>query len=443
MRISLIGTLVRGVTGRGKPRALLFAACAVGAPLSATAADRWRLPPEVRTLAQLGGNREALMRLETEIRRCETARATRQVAGDACLDLLVTGATLAQRIGGRRAAEGFARRAAAAADAALPEAHADRALAHRLFGSVLAPDAAALAEYRIALNIYVAAGAAAQDNVRGDMLRLLDAKARYREGERLRRELLDRSIAAKGPDHPDVAADLTNLAINLSAQGREAEAHPLLVRALAIYEKALPPAHPYIALLLTNVGASLIALDRAAEALPVLQRALTLREANLPAGHMDIAVAMGAVANALVKLDRLAEAEALHRRALDLRRAAGSGGAATVANAVLNLANVLRLQARYADAEPLYREARDLYARALLPGHPLRLNADWSLAAVLLDGRVKLAESRSLFRRAALDARARLATYPDFGAGAVRELGTWRNVFVGEVRAAWALGGAR
>ena len=52
-----------------------------------------------------------------------------------------------------------------------------------------------------------------------------------------------RSEKALGPDHPDVASSLANLAI-LRQQGRYAEAEPLYKRALAIYEKALGPDHP-------------------------------------------------------------------------------------------------------------------------------------------------------------------------------------------------------
>ena len=49
---------------------------------------------------------------------------------------------------------------------------------------------------------------------------------------------------ALGPDHPDVALALNNLAELYRNQGRYAEAEPLYKRALAIEEKALGPDHP-------------------------------------------------------------------------------------------------------------------------------------------------------------------------------------------------------
>jgi len=52
---------------------------------------------------------------------------------------------------------------------------------------------------------------------------------------------------ALGPDHPDVAASLNNLALVFSRQGRAQEAEGLLLRALAIQEKAFGPDHPNVA----------------------------------------------------------------------------------------------------------------------------------------------------------------------------------------------------
>jgi Tetratricopeptide repeat len=47
-----------------------------------------------------------------------------------------------------------------------------------------------------------------------------------------------------GPEHPNTAQSLNNLAVLLQAQGDLTGARPLFERALAIYEKALGPEHP-------------------------------------------------------------------------------------------------------------------------------------------------------------------------------------------------------
>ena len=52
---------------------------------------------------------------------------------------------------------------------------------------------------------------------------------------------------ALGPDHPEVALALNNLAELYRDQGRYAEAEPLLKRALAIRKKVFGPDHPIVA----------------------------------------------------------------------------------------------------------------------------------------------------------------------------------------------------
>ena len=59
---------------------------------------------------------------------------------------------------------------------------------------------------------------------------------------------------ALGPDHPDVATFLNNLAGLYQAQGRYADAEPLYKRALAMREAALGPDHPDVARALSNLG---------------------------------------------------------------------------------------------------------------------------------------------------------------------------------------------
>ena len=49
---------------------------------------------------------------------------------------------------------------------------------------------------------------------------------------------------ALGPDHPEVAQSLNNLAGLHTAQGEDVQAESLYKRALAIYEKVLAPGNP-------------------------------------------------------------------------------------------------------------------------------------------------------------------------------------------------------
>ena len=62
--------------------------------------------------------------------------------------------------------------------------------------------------------------------------------------EPLYRRALAIDQKALGPEHPDVAIDLNNLAMLLYSKGDYAGAEPLIRRAVAMDEKALGPDHP-------------------------------------------------------------------------------------------------------------------------------------------------------------------------------------------------------
>ena len=96
--------------------------------------------------------------------------------------------------------------------------------------------------------------------------------------------LYERALAlrekALGPEHPDVATSLNNLAELYEAQGQYARAEPLYQRALAIAEKALGPEHPNMATFRENYAASL----RAAEPTPFRRRLPRRRPGRIEIG---------------------------------------------------------------------------------------------------------------------------------------------------------------
>lgn len=89
------------------------------------------------------------------------------------------------------------------------------------------------------------------------------------KAEPLYRRALEIIENALGPEHPNLAAFLNNLANLYSAQSRHSEAATLLRRALRIAEKALGPEHPNVATGLTSYAAVLRELGRYAEAEPL------------------------------------------------------------------------------------------------------------------------------------------------------------------------------
>ena len=92
-----------------------------------------------------------------------------------------------------------------------------------------------------------------------------------------------------GPDHPDVAIELNNLAQLLQATNRLGEAEPLYRRALAIDEASLGPDIPTSPIDLNNLASLLQDTNRLGEAEPLMRRALAIDEKSFGPDHPDVA----------------------------------------------------------------------------------------------------------------------------------------------------------
>jgi tetratricopeptide (TPR) repeat protein len=121
-----------------------------------------------------------------------------------------------------------------------------------------------------------------------------------------------------GPDHPNVARDLNNLAQLLQATNRLSEAEPLMRRALAIDEQSYGPDHPNVAIDLNNLALLLKATNRLSEAEPLMRRALAIDEQSYGADHPMVAIRLNNLAQLLKATNRLSEAEPLSWRHVDI-----------------------------------------------------------------------------------------------------------------------------
>jgi tetratricopeptide (TPR) repeat protein len=142
---------------------------------------------------------------------------------------------------------------------------------------------------------------------------LLKATNRLDDAEPLMRRALDIDEASYGPEHPEVATDLNNLALLLKVTNRLDEAEPLYRRALEIDEAAYGPGHPNVARDLNNLAALLQATNRLVEAEPLMRRhVVILRRFGERTGHRHPHM-YDAVRNYLGLLDAmgLSEADAL------------------------------------------------------------------------------------------------------------------------------------
>jgi tetratricopeptide (TPR) repeat protein len=121
-----------------------------------------------------------------------------------------------------------------------------------------------------------------------------------------------------GPDHPEVAINLNNLALLLKATNRLAEAEPLMRRALAIDEPSYGPDHPKFSIRLNNLAQLLKDTNRLGEAELLMRRALAIDERSYRPDHPNVARDLNNLALLLQDTNRLGEAEPLLRRSVQV-----------------------------------------------------------------------------------------------------------------------------
>ena len=232
-----------------------------------------------------------------------------------------------------------------------------------------------------------------------NLAELLRATNRLDEAEHLYRRALEIDEASHGPDHPNVAIRLNNLAGLLRATNRFDEAEPLYRQALKIDEASHGTDHPNFAVGLNNLAELLRATNRLDEAEPVIRRALSIDEASYGPDHPTVAVGLNNLAELLRATNRLDEAEPLYRRALSIDETSYGPNHPSVATSLNNLAELLRATNRRDEAEPIIRRALKIDEASYGPDHPLvatRLNN----LANLLARSERLAEALPLMQRA-------------------------------------------
>ena len=135
------------------------------------------------------------------------------------------------------------------------------------------------------------------------------ARAHYQRALELREKV-------RGPDHPDVAMSLINLATIDLALGRDAEALVLDERAYAIRLAALGPEHPETAQALTNVGIAALSAGDRPRAHEALTRSIALLERGLGADSFLLAYALKGLGDTLATGGKPGEAVPHYERAL-------------------------------------------------------------------------------------------------------------------------------
>ncbi len=216
-------------------------------------------------------------------------------------------------------------------------------------------------------------------------------RADWRQAEPLMRRALAITEKIYGPDHPNVATALNNLAQLLGDTNRFAEAEPMMRRVLAI-DESHGPDHPDVARALNNLAGLLQDANRLAEAEPLMRRALAIDEKIYGPDHPCVAIALNNLAGLLRNTNRFAEAEPLMRRALAITEKIYGPDHPRVALSLNNLAQLLRDTNRLAEAEPLMRRALAIFEKSYGPNHPYVVRCRSNLNQLLL---LQAADSQS------------------------------------------------
>jgi serine/threonine protein kinase/Tfp pilus assembly protein PilF len=181
----------------------------------------------------------------------------------------------------------------------------------------------------------------------------------------------------------DLALYTGGLATAVAAQGRLADAEPMLRQALAMERKDLSPNDPELAEVLSSLGLILEYQNKLNEAEPLFREALAIDRGVPPPGSPNLARSLNNMADLFVNQGKPADAEPLFREGLALQRSTLPKGHPDIAIILRNLAVVEEKQGRLQDAEGMLREALEISTHALPPGHPDIARDAYSLAQCL------------------------------------------------------------
>jgi len=213
-----------------------------------------------------------------------------------------------------------------------------------------------------------------------DLAQLYQAQSRYAFAEPLYQRALRIRERVLGPEHPDTVATLSHLAQIYQALGRYAFAEALYQRALLIREKILGPEHPTTANTLHDLARLYQAQSRFDLAGPLLQRTLEICEKMLGPEHPETAATLNDQAQLYQVLGHYTQVEPLYQRALAIRIKVLGPEHPTTATSLHALAEFYRGQSKYTQAEPLYQQALLIREKVLGPEHPTTAISLLSLA---------------------------------------------------------------
>ena len=234
------------------------------------------------------------------------------------------------------------------------------------------------------------------------------AQGKYAQAQPLLEKALEIRRRLLTDDHPDTAGSYNTVTYILTAQGKYAQAQPLLEKALEIYRRLLTDDHPDTANSYNNLAMNLNAQGKYAQAQPLLEKALEIRRRLLTDDHPDTARGYNNLALNLNAQGKYAQAQPLFEKALEIKRRLLTDDHPDTALTYNNLAGNLQSQGKYAQAQPLFEKALEIRRRLLTDDHP-DTAINYANVAGNLNDQGKYAQAQPLFEKA-LEIHRRLLT---------------------------------
>jgi tetratricopeptide (TPR) repeat protein len=187
------------------------------------------------------------------------------------------------------------------------------------------------------------------------------AKSRARLAELLQAKPAPKPAAPPPPPPPrsnpemEKALALNQQSLQLSRQGKAAEALPLAQQVLAVFQAHLPADHPNIAVALGNVAQLQMQLAHYDEALPLFQRAAAILERRHDGNPADLGFMLANIADIHAQKQNYAEAESWYKRALPVLEKALKPGDENISRILNNLAECYRAQGKVPEIDPLMK----------------------------------------------------------------------------------------
>jgi tetratricopeptide (TPR) repeat protein len=198
---------------------------------------------------------------------------------------------------------------------------------------------------------------------------LLMNQGKYEEAWESHSRALELRERALGPEHPEVASSIANLASVAWWMGRYEEAVEKAERAVALQSKALGPEHPEVIKTMMTLAGTLFEVGRYEDSLRRHEHVLRLQEKVLGAEHPSVSISLINLGITLTSLGRFEEARQSSERALAL--AEKRPDQLKLAGALITLGGALSELGRHEEAKQKQKQALSLRTKALGPAHAL------------------------------------------------------------------------